>query len=345
MSNQVKFGVYLNNRAAVFLENYPMSLLLQAATLSEELGYDSAWVGDNILFKPVFEPITTLAAVAERTRTIKLGTAILQPHLRNPVLLALAWATLDVISSGRTILGVGLGGGLGDQVDKQYEVCGVPRKRRGRLFEESVRVLKKLWSEAVVNFSGEYYHLSDVSLPYKPLQKPHPPIWIAASAYLRRKSDGESFSFDSGGEEGRHHGPSIERVAELGDGWWTANILPDEYDETWKKIQALARAAGRDPREVYPALDCWMNINPDREVAQQEAKFIFERYHDIPASANQTTITKVLDRWCIKGPRADCIKQIEEYVSAGAKTIMFVFAARDQLGQIRAFAKDIMPSF
>src|SRR5438094_230462 len=108
----LNLGIYVNNRAAVFLgEEYSLGRLLEAAVLAEELGFDFVSVGDSIIAKPRYSPIPVLSAIAACTQRIKLATGILQPHMRHPWLLAQEWATLDVISGGRTILGVGLGTG------------------------------------------------------------------------------------------------------------------------------------------------------------------------------------------------------------------------------------------
>ena len=136
MVPRLNFGLYANNRASVFLPGFSMEELLDLAVEAEDLGYHSLWVGDSMLAKPRYDPIVTLTAIAARTRNIKVATGILQPHLRNPVVTALEWATLDIVSRGRTIMGVGPGAGPPQLLSKECEVAGFPRRVRGKVFEE-----------------------------------------------------------------------------------------------------------------------------------------------------------------------------------------------------------------
>jgi alkanesulfonate monooxygenase SsuD/methylene tetrahydromethanopterin reductase-like flavin-dependent oxidoreductase (luciferase family) len=127
-----RFGVYVNNRAAVFMgEAFSLDSLLENAVIAEQAGLDFVSVGDSITAKPRYSAITVLSAIAARTSRVGIGTGILQPHMRNPVLLAQDWATLDVISHGRTLLGVGLGTGDPASIAREYELVGIPKRRRG----------------------------------------------------------------------------------------------------------------------------------------------------------------------------------------------------------------------
>ena len=127
-----RFGVYVNNRAAVFMgEAFSLDRLLDNAVMAEESGLDFVSVGDSIIAKPRYTPIPVLAAISARTHRVGIGTGILQPHMRNPVLLAQDWATLDVISGGRTLLGVGLGTGDPAAIAREYELVGITKQRRG----------------------------------------------------------------------------------------------------------------------------------------------------------------------------------------------------------------------
>ena len=165
---RLNFGLYANNRASVFLPDFSMERLLDLAVEAEELGFHSVWVGDSLLAKPRYDPIVTLTAIAARTKNIKLATGILQPHMRNPVVVALEWATLDIISKGRTIMGVGPGAGSPELLSKECEVAGFERRIRGKVFEECLEVLKALWTRDSVDFEGRHYRYRDVSLGYKP---------------------------------------------------------------------------------------------------------------------------------------------------------------------------------
>src|SRR5437762_1663790 len=104
-----QFGVNLNNREPLIAPDYDLGALLELSTAVEEMGFDSVWVGDSLFSKPRYDPIALLAAISQRTRTVRLGTACMVSSLRNPLYLAMEWATLDVLSGGRTILGTGMG--------------------------------------------------------------------------------------------------------------------------------------------------------------------------------------------------------------------------------------------
>ena len=222
---RLNFGLYANNRASVFLPDFSMERLLDLAVEAEELGYHSVWVGDSLLAKPRYDPIVTLTAIAARTKNIKLATGILQPHMRNPVVVALEWATLDIISKGRTIMGVGPGAGSPELLSKECEVAGFQRKVRGKVFEECLEVLKALWTRDSVDFEGRHYRYRDVSLGYKPVQEPHPPIWIAAGHYNPVKVENYRYGHFVEANAGKHTGP-FDRVARLADGWLTNHISP-----------------------------------------------------------------------------------------------------------------------
>ena len=249
---RLNFGLYANNRASVFLPDFSMERLLDLAVEAEELGYHSLWVGDSLLAKPRYDPIVTLTAIAARTKNIKLATGILQPHMRNPVVLALEWATLDIISKGRTIMGVGPGAGSPELLSKECEVAGFERRVRGKVFEECLEVLKALWTRDSVDFEGSHYRYRDVSLGYKPVQEPHPPIWIAAGHYNPVKVENYRYGHFVEANAGKHTGP-FDRVARLADGWLTNHISPREYTERYSEISTGAiRRYGRPPGPSTP---------------------------------------------------------------------------------------------
>jgi len=335
----LNIGLYVNNRAAVFLEDYPLSKMVDTAVMAEELGYHSVWVGDSILAKPRYRPIPTLAAIAGKTHTVKLGTAILQPQLYNPLLLALDWATLDVLAGGRTILGVGIGAGPPEGMRREHEVCGVPKRRRGKIFEEVIEIVQKLWTQDVTSYTGTFHRLEEISAGYKPLQKPHPPIWIAAGSYNPQVAGMGPLGVHFSAEAGRFRGP-FARVARLGDGWFTVHCTPQEYAETWQFIQKLAREEyGRNPADIHPAIDFWINVNPDRDKGWAEAKWMLERYHNLPMD------DETVQRWCLLGGPQECIQILRAYAAAGVRTVMFVLAARDQQAQAKLIAEEILPAF
>lgn len=336
---RLNFGIYLNNRAAVFLSDFSIDALLNLAVEAEDLGYHSVWLGDRLLSSPRYDPIVLLSAVAAHTRTVRLGTSVLLSHMRNPVVLALEWGTLDTLSHGRTILGVGIGGGRPETIAKDCEVAGFDKTQRGKIFEEGVEVLKALWTQESVTFEGKFYRFRNVTLGYKPVQKPHPPIWMAAGYYNPVDPGTGPTGYHVAAEAGRYRGP-FERVARLADGWFTEAATPEEYRETYDFISRTARDMyGRIQGSLHRALIYWINIGPDASAAYEEAKWMAETYHQAPFDA------ETLRRWLIYGDSKACVKRISAYESVGVQTLVFVLAARNQVEQMRRIAREIFPAF
>ena len=169
----VKFGVSL----------WPLPL--EQAERVEELGFDSLWTSEHMLFYvPIFDTVTVLAAWAARTKRLLLGTAVMLLPLRHPTVTAKEVASLDIISNGRIILGVGVGG----EFAREFVACGVPLNERGPRTNEAIQVMRRLWNESHVNHEGRFFRLEDATMEPKPVQRPGPPIWIAgrSEAAMRR---------------------------------------------------------------------------------------------------------------------------------------------------------------
>src|SRR5438309_6587619 len=135
MNGPLEFGVNVNNREPLIAPDYDLQMLLDLSEAVEDAGFDSVWVGDSLFSKPRYEPISLLSAISQRTQRVRLGTACMVSSTRNPLYLALEWATLDVISGGRTILGAGKGNPE-DGVRREVEALGLDDDRRGPIFGE-----------------------------------------------------------------------------------------------------------------------------------------------------------------------------------------------------------------
>ncbi len=158
MTRQLEFGVNLNNREPLIAPDYDLGMLLDLSEVVEEAGFDSVWVGDSLFSKPRYEPIALLSAISQRTSRVRLGTACMVSSTRNPLYLALEWATLDQISGGRTILGTGMGNPE-EGVRREFEALGLDYVRRGALFEEGLAVIRELWTTGNVTFNGALLRL------------------------------------------------------------------------------------------------------------------------------------------------------------------------------------------
>jgi len=209
------------------------------AQTAEALGFDSVWVGDHIVTplhitskypytasgsfpldpqEPLLEPLSVLSFVAACTSKVRLGTAVLVLPHRHAVVTAKTVATLDVLSGGRVIFGVGVG-----WMEEEFKALNAPFAERGAFSDESVAVMKELWTSETPHFAGRFYNFSDVRCEPRPVQKPHPPIWV-----------------------GGHTGPALRRVVEYGDGWAAVVFSPQEFAERLEKLKERAARAGRD---------------------------------------------------------------------------------------------------
>lgn len=309
------------------------------AEMAEDLGFGSVWVGDSLIDSPRYEPLTILGAVAVRTSRVKLGGSIIQPHFRNPIMLALSWATLDRLSNGRMILTLGTGGGTPAGVAKEAELVGVDVKKRGKALEENIEILRKLWKGETLNHDGEVYKLKGAKMGYYPVQK-RPPIWIAAGVWVP-KAQKRTISATPGytkKREGAFSG-GFDRVARLADGWFTIMIHPEEFREKSDLISDLARERGRKPGEITRAVECWFNLDQERAKARNAVKQMIEGYFANPVDS------ETVERWSIYGTRQDCIRKIEEYRKAGAQEVKLIMGSQDQFGMLKQAAKSILPSF
>jgi len=225
-------------------------LIARLAARAEALGYSSLFVSDHVVLparsrsvypyhpagefpggfrQDYLEPLALLGYLAGRTRRIRLGTSVLIVPYRNPVVTAKQFATLDVLSGGRLIMGCGVG-----WLEEEFRALAAPPfAERGRVTDEYLRLMKILWSEDAPKFEGRYFQVSEIHFLPKPRQRPHPPLWI-----------------------GGHTEAALRRVAELGDAWHPiglrppALLHPPEYAGAVARLHGYARAAGRDPGAI-----------------------------------------------------------------------------------------------
>ncbi|MBI3327095.1 MAG: LLM class flavin-dependent oxidoreductase [Nitrospinae bacterium] len=326
---RAKFGLSLSTRAVLFgwatLDN-----LLEAAQVAEASGYfHGVWVGDNLLSKPRIEAIVTLSAIAACTRQVTLGTICLASFpLRDPMLLAIQWASLDLLSHGRTLLSVCNGGSAqdGPQFAHELEVMGVQsRERMGRLVE-GVTLLRRLWCEESVTHQGTYYHFANVELLPKPVQQPVP-ILIAANP-----------------KEGRVDRATVDRilrrVATYADGWQTDATPVETFRTRFDTIREFAAREGRDPARLDSCLHLMVNINDDRGRAFHEAESFLTSYYGAGAVSGDRA-----ELWLAYGPPDAVIAKIQAYIDAGCTTPVLRFVAPDLRGQLHRCIAEVLPAF
>jgi probable F420-dependent oxidoreductase len=333
---RIRFGVLLPTRKVVFsgkgdpvkLHALTQAQILDMADMAERAGFDIVSVGDSILAKPRMEAITTLAAVAGRTRRVQLMTTILIPVLRSPIVLADQVATLDHLASGRLMLGIGVGEPT-DIVRKEFRDLDVVFNKRGKRSDELLRLLKRLWTEDHVTHRGEFYQYEDVTVDPKPLQQPHPPLIIGAGHYTFARKEVE--------------GP-FRRVAEIGDGWIATLIMPEERRQAWNRIREEAESLGRDPALIHRVCFLSINARPSRQQAVEEMRAFLGQYLKESFDEHFGKAAEI-ERWGAFGTPEDCRELIQAHIEAGADTVVFRLPREDQIGQLMEVAQSILPYF
>ena len=279
------------------------------ATKAETLGYDGLWLQERIIGDFIMlEPVTLLSYVAAITTKLKLGTSVILLPLRNPLQLAKAYATLDCMSGGRAVIGVGLGGGhLGSHED----VFGYTRTGRVTRFAEAVQIMKLLWTEPRASFQGRYWDFKDVSMEPKPVQKPHLPIIF-----------------------GGHHENALRRAVKYANGWMGAGSSSSaSFISESVRIREFLGEANRDPASFHVAKRVYLAVDNDATRAEGRIREWFGRRYK-----NSDLGPKV----SIWGSAAECTEKIQEIVKAGAQQIVFnpMF---DEMEHLEICAKEIMP--
>jgi probable F420-dependent oxidoreductase len=301
--SEVEFGIGLRR---------PDNVAVDAAQ-AEGLGYHFVSTGEHVFFHgPVNNGLILLAAAAGATRNIRLMSTITLVPLYPPALLAKQVATLDIVSGGRFHLGVGVGG----EYAKEFEACGVPVGERGARTDEALEMMKRLWTEEDVSLEGRFTTLSGVSLSPKPLQKPHPPIWI------------------SGRSEA-----AMRRCARQGTGWLPYMYTPEKLASSLETIGRFTHEAGRSEL-VRPGLFIFFAVHEDRAKAVEMAT------DRLSVQYNQD-FSKLVGRYALAGDPDDCIGRLSEYVDAGARTIILNSACPSEytIRNEELLAREVLPAF
>jgi len=279
--------------------------------LCETRGIDSIWLSDRLSSPvPVPEVMTTLAAMAARTTTLKFGPSVIVLPYRTPVVAAKEMATLDWLSRGRFFPAVG----VGVEIPREFEASGVPFRERGRRTDEAIRVIRLLWTEDEVTFQGEFFKLDRIRVFPKPWQQP-PPIWIGG------KSEA-----------------AMKRTARLGDGWMPSLITPEEARTGVDKVQEWAQAEGRTvPADHFGALISF-NLAASAGAARADADPYIQRGR---------VDDETMRRCTAFGPADVLLERIEEYVKAGVSKFILrpLCPSARMLDQLAQVAEDVVPEY
>jgi alkanesulfonate monooxygenase SsuD/methylene tetrahydromethanopterin reductase-like flavin-dependent oxidoreductase (luciferase family) len=305
-----KLGYLLPTREQIMEGKPDAASLLELATRAEAEGFDSVWVGDSVLARPRHDPLTLLAGVAGRVPGIEIGTAVLLPALRNPVLLAHQVATLDQISEGRLILGVGFAADV-PNIRAEFAAAGVPfEKRIGRMME-GLRLCRALWTGEPVDWDGRWPVHQGVLAP-TPFRKGGPPLWIGGNLTT-----------------------SLERAGKFFDGWFPVAPGPDAFGAGLAQVRAIATAAGRDAGAIAGAMYMTLALDDDAAKAEARLNSFLERYYLQPAAAIRG------HQACYAGPASGVAAYLAAYAKAGVDHMCIRFAGDHQahmaaVGKVRA---------
>jgi alkanesulfonate monooxygenase SsuD/methylene tetrahydromethanopterin reductase-like flavin-dependent oxidoreductase (luciferase family) len=298
--------------------------MLQLAEVADQSGqFASVWVGDSLLGKPRMEALTLLAALAARTRAVRLGAACLASFpLRDPVLLAYQWASLDLLAAGRSVL-VACTGIVPQEGGRiEGELYGVqPNDRVGRLIEW-ITLIRQLWTEEDVSFEGAHYQCAHLTIAPKPAAQPHPPIWIASNAV------GERALVER----------TLRRVVAHADGWQTSLAVPEELRWRLAYLFEQLAAAGRDPGSIETHLYHNINVNEDQQAALAESQQFLEAYY--------APVRYPLERvksWVATGSPEQCAAHLRVYQELGFDEVTLRLTSWDQRGQLQRVRKEVLP--
>jgi probable F420-dependent oxidoreductase len=258
----------------------------QLARSIEAAGFDSVWAGDHIAFYvPILESLTLLSFVAGVTERVRLGSGVYLLPLRHPTTTAKVAATLDVLSAGRLILGVGVGG----EFPPEFEASGVPIDQRGARANEAIAVLRKLWTRDAVEHASRHFSFGPVSIDPKPVQPGGPPILV-----------------------GGRKPPAMRRAGRLGDGYISHMCSPAMYVENLSTIRRHAEAAGRRDVPFETAAFLFTILDDDYDTALDRAANLLQTIYNRP-------FRDAAKKYCLLGPTSACLDQLQAFVDAGCR--------------------------
>lgn len=334
----LRFGVNLNNREPLIAPDYSLADLLDLAGVAEERGFDSVWVGDSLFSKPRHEAVALLAAMSQRTERVRLGTACLVTSTRNPLYLAMEWATLDHLSNGRTILGACMGNPE-QGVRREFEALGLDYAKRASIFEEGLHVLRELWSTGKVDFAGEHFSYDDVTFhsgtemaPLLPVQQP-PPTWVVSNPRLVVEGASEQMK--------QRMRNACRRIIKYGDGWMTCcrATHPEELEEQLGYLRQAAAELGEDFSRYEVSYQVTMNIGDSVEKANAAFSSYIGKYYPELSKAMD------LSNWGPVGTPEVVGDWLQRFADAGVHHFICRFGDLDQFGQVDRFAREVLPRF
>lgn len=281
---------------------------------ADELGIDSLWMPDHVISEaPSLDPSVLMSVIAARTQDIKMGPSVVTVPARNPVALANTYANLDYLTGGRgrVIMAIGLGAD-----PRLGELMGIPAEERAGRLREAVEIMRRLWTEDSVEFSGEYYQLDGVSVNPKPAQGALD-IWIGGNSEA-----------------------ALKRIARYGDGWFPVAIPPAEFGAKLDRLMDYCEAAGRVVERDEAGMILPTHVTPDRDRARIARDRYLARRSDPPA-------IEAFEAYSAFGPSEECVATIERYVEQGCTKFVLspVGQPSEMIDQIETYSRDVIPEF
>lgn len=314
----MNIGILIPTRGAVMesARRPPVEACWAMARHADRAGYDAVWVGDSVVAKPRLDAVTTLAYLAGITERVRLGTAVLLPALRHPVVLAQQLANVDQISRGRLLLGLGVGWSL-PSAEREWAACGADHKRRVRRLEEHVLIWRKLWTGEPVTHHGDDVDLVDHTIGPLPWRTEGPPILITA------------------GNRGELLPAQFERFGRLGDGIITTYVHIDEIPAIRERAREALARHGR-ARDDFPlCVYTTVRLDDDVPTAQRiTTEFLITYYGG-----------GVHERGAMGlGPAPVVIDTLRRYATAGVTDLCIRFIGNDQQAQLERFTSEVLPA-
>jgi alkanesulfonate monooxygenase SsuD/methylene tetrahydromethanopterin reductase-like flavin-dependent oxidoreductase (luciferase family) len=314
----MRIGVLVPTRGVVMhsARRPPLDDCWRLARHADEAGYDALWVGDSVVAKPRLEPLTTLAYLAGVTTRVRLGTAVLLPALRHPVVLAGQIANVDQISRGRVVLGLGVGWSL-PSAEREWAACGADHKRRVRRLEEHVEIWRTLWRGEPVSQRGDDYELTEHTIGPLPWTEAGPPVLITA------------------GNRGELLPAQLDRFARLGDGIITTYVHAEECRLIRERAEQALETRGR-PRTDFPlVVYTTVRLDDDPRVAERVTTEFLATYYG--GGVHSRGLMGL-------GPADAVIAALRRYAAAGVHDLCVRFVGDDQLAQLERFSREVLPA-
>lgn len=282
------------------------------ARLIEDLGFDYIASGEHVFHnESIPNGFILLSHIAAVTQSVRLLTAVsLVPLYPAPLFAKLASMT-DVVSTGRLEIGIGIGG----EYPAEFQACDVPMEERSPRTDETIDILKALWSGESTTFHGRFWSLDDVRLQPAPIQQPAPPIWVGG----RKRA-------------------AIERTLRSGDVWMPYLCTPDQVRLGTEMLRNEAERFGRDPGALSTSVNCILTVDPNRDRARKTASEVASRRFRQDFSGE-------LGRYLVVGNPSDCLTQLRDFHSAGAESVIFTLACPDDIwdDMIQLVAESMLP--